>query len=68
MRKLDRKAFRKSFWSSLSRLIGVILGASAGSLIIKLVGHGLQGWGTAMLLLVVSLVLMFIAEYERECE
>jgi hypothetical protein len=67
-RKFDRRAFRKSVWSSLSRLIGVSLGAGAGSLLYKLVGTGLQGWGTALLLLTVSVVLMVVAEYERECE
>jgi hypothetical protein len=42
-RKFDRRAFRKSLWSSISRLIGVSLGAGAGSLLYKLVGTGLQG-------------------------
>jgi predicted MFS family arabinose efflux permease len=64
--KFDRRAFRKSLWSSISRLIGVSLGAGAGSLLYKLVGHGLQGWSTALLLMLVSVVLMVIAEYERE--
>ncbi len=67
-RKFDRRAFRKSVWSSLSRLIGVSLGAGAGSLLYKLVGSGLQGWGMALTLLAVSVVLMVIAEYEREIE
>jgi len=66
--KFDRRAFRKSLWSSLSRLIGVSLGAGAGSLLYKLVGTGLQGWGVALLMLVVSILLMVIAEYEREIE
>ena len=67
-RKFDKRAFRKSVWSSLSRLIGVSLGAGAGSLLYKLVGAGLQGWGMALGLLSVSIILMVIAEYEREIE
>ena len=67
-RKFDRRAFRKSVWSSLSRLIGVSLGAGAGSLLYKLVGTGLQGWSTALILLTVSAILMVIAEYERELD
>ena len=66
--KFDRRAFRKSLWSSISRLIGVCLGAGAGSLLYKLVGSGLQGWGTALGMLIISVLLMVIAEYEREIE
>ena len=66
MRKLDQKALRKSIWSSISRLIGVSLGAGFGSLIYQLVGGGFNGWKVAALMAAVSLALMIFAEYERE--
>ncbi|CAM6003934.1 unnamed protein product [Sphagnum balticum] len=37
-------------WSSFSRLIGVGLGAGAGSLVYKLIGGGFHGWGVAVAL------------------
>ena len=63
---LDRRALKRSLWASLSRLIGVGLGAGAGSLIHQLVGGGFSGWGMAMLMAVISFVLMLVAEYEKE--
>lgn len=66
MKKIDRKAFNRSILSSLSRLIGVSLGAGAGSLLHKLVGDGMEGWGVAIALAIVSFGLMIFAEYERE--
>lgn len=66
--KLDRKAAKRSLLSSFSRLIGVGLGAGAGSLIHKLVGDGFDGWTVAVGMAIASFVLMWIAEYEREIE
>lgn len=65
-KSLDRRALKRSLWASLSRLIGVGLGAGAGSLIHQLVGGGFSGWGMAMLMAVISFVLMLVAEYEKE--
>jgi O-antigen/teichoic acid export membrane protein len=67
-KKLDKKALRRSFWSSLSRVIGIVLGAGAGSLLHQMVGDGLSGWGFACGLAISSFFLMFFAEYEREVE
>lgn len=64
--KLDRKALRRSLLSSISRLIGVGLGAGAGDIIHKLVGGGLNGWSAAIVLAGISFALMAVAEYERE--
>jgi predicted MFS family arabinose efflux permease len=64
--QLNKRALHRSFWGSLSRLIGVGLGAGAGSLIYNLVGGGFHGWGVAAGLAVVSFVLMWISEYEKE--
>ena len=68
MKTLDRKALRKSIWSSISRLIGVSLGAGAGSLIYQLIGGGFNGWGAALGLAIISLVLVIFSEYEREIQ
>jgi uncharacterized membrane protein YgaE (UPF0421/DUF939 family) len=68
MRKPDKKAFRRSFYASIGRLVGVGLGAGAGSLIHQLVGDGFNGWGIAVAMALVSFVLIWYAEYEREIE
>jgi len=68
MRKLNKRALKRSFWSSLSRLIGVGLGAGAGSLIHQLVGGGISGWGVAVSMAIASFFLMLFAEYEREID
>lgn len=67
-KKLNKRVMKRALWASLSRLIGVGLGAGAGSLVYKLVGGGFHGWGVATLLAVVSFVLMTFAEYERELD
>lgn len=66
--KVDRKAFKRSFWGSLSRVIGVGLGAGAGGLLHQLVGDGLGSYGFAISLAIASFFFMWIAEYERETE
>lgn len=66
--KLNKKALRKSLLSSFSRLIGVGLGAGAGSLIHQLIGGGVSGWGLACSMAIVSFALMWFAEYEREID
>lgn len=68
MRKLNRKALRRSIWGSLSRLIGVGLGAGAGSLIHQLIGGGFSGWGVALGMAIASFAFMIVAEYERELD
>lgn len=68
MKKLNRRALRRSVWGSLSRLIGVGLGAGAGGLIHQLIGGGFSGWGIATAMAIASFVLMLVAEYEREID
>lgn len=63
---MNYRAVKRSFWSSLARLIGVGLGAGAGSLLYQLVGGGFNGWGFAAVMAVVSFLLMWFAEYEKE--
>lgn len=66
--KVDKKALKRSFWGSLSRVIGVGLGAGAGGLLHQLVGDGLGSWTFAIGLAAASFVFMWLAEYEREIE
>lgn len=66
MRAFNRRVLKRALWSSMSRLIGIVLGAGAGSILYKLTGGGLQGWGLASLLSITSFTLMTLAEYERE--
>lgn len=67
MKPFNRRVLKRALWSSMSRLIGIVLGAGAGSLLYKLTGGSLvQGWGFATLLSVAAFTLMTLAEYERE--
>lgn len=71
MKHLDKKALRRSFWGAFGRLIGVMLGAGAGSLLYQTLGAvGASGLsiGLAALLAVVGFLLIWFAEYEREIE
>lgn len=65
---INKRAFKRAVWGSLSRLIGVGLGAGAGSLIYKLIGGGFTGWGMALIMCMISFGLMTFAEYEREID
>lgn len=69
MKHPDKKAFRRSFWGALGRLIGVMMGAGAGSLLYATIGSssGL-GIGVASALAIVGFLLIWFAEYEREIE
>lgn len=66
MNPLDRKALKRSVWSSLSRVIGIGLSVGAGSMIHTLLGDGIKGWGVAVTMALASFLLMCFAEYERE--
>lgn len=60
------RAAKRAFLSSCARLIGVVLGAGAGSLLKQLVGDGLHGWAVAAAMAGVGFILMFLAEREKE--
>ena len=63
---MNKRVFRKSFYASLARLIGVGLGAGAGSLIHQLVGDSFNGYLVAIMMAIISFCLMIFAEYEKE--
>lgn len=69
MHKPDKKALRRSFWAALGRLIGVIMGAGAGSLLYQTLGSssGLA-IGLASTMAVIGFFLIWFAEYEREVD
>lgn len=62
---LNRRAFRRAFWSSTSRMIGIVIGALVGSLIFKLAGSSLQGWTPVIVLGAIGFLLIAFAEYEK---
>lgn len=67
-KQLDKKALKRSFFASASKLIGVALGASAGTMIQKMVGVNVNGWGLAASFAITSFILIWIAEYGREVD
>jgi len=64
--EINKKSFKRSFISAIARLIGVGLGAGMGSLLKPLVGDGLTGWSVAITMAIVSFLLLWFVEYERE--
>lgn len=68
MKRFNKRAFRRSLFASLSRLIGIGLAAGGGTLLKQLIGDGFTGWGIAIGMMIVSFLLMAVAEYEREID
>ena len=69
MKKPDKKALRRSFWAALGRLIGVIMGAGAGSLLYQTIGSSSGiAIGVALGLATGGFFMIWFAEYEREIE
>jgi len=66
--KVNKKAFKRSFWGSLSRVIGVVLGASAGGLLRTAIGDDMATVAVGTGMAVLSFFLIWFAEYEREIE
>jgi len=63
---INKRAFRKSLWSSLSRVIGITLGVASAGMIQKFLGDKLDNWHTVLFMAIASFALMWFAEYERE--
>jgi len=69
VKRPDKKALRRSFWGALGRLIGVMLGAGAGSLLYQATGGANNvSIGLATLMAIIGFFLVWLAEYEREIE
>lgn len=67
--KHDKKALRRSFWGALGRLVGVMMGAGAGSLLYQMIGSASTvSVGVAILLTGLGFAFIWFAEYEREVE
>lgn len=64
--QINKRVFIRALWSSISRMVGVCLGAIAGTLVGRSIGDKITNtWGIAFALLVVGMILMLIAEYEK---
>lgn len=63
MAKVDKKAFRRSFWGSLARAVGVLLSVGAGTALRQFIGDNLIVLSVCALL---GFFLMWIAEYLSE--
>ncbi len=57
---------KAAFWASLARLISIALAAGAGNIIHQTVGGGLQAWPVAAFMAVISFLLMWFSEIQRE--
>lgn len=69
MKPPNKKAIKRSFWGALGRLIGVMMGAGAGSLIVRTVGTGTGlDLPIAIGLTILGFLFIWFAEYEREIE
>ena len=69
IRKPDKKILRRSFWGAFGRLIGVMLGAGAGSLIVRTLGTASAlNLPIALGMTIVGFLFIWFAEYEREIE
>lgn len=69
MKPINKKHVRRAFWGALGRLIGVMLGAGAGSLLYQTIGSsGTLSISVASLIAVIAFLLIWFAEYERELE
>ncbi len=67
MHKINKVKFKRSFWGALGRLIGVMMGAGAGSLLYQTVGSATSlSIGLATGLSIIGFILIWFAEYERE--
>lgn len=63
----NKKALKRSFWASLGRTVGLMLGAGAGSLLYQLIGSASASSITvAVACSIVAFFLVWFAEYERE--
>ena len=70
LKKPDKKILRKSFWGAMGRLISVMMGGCAGSLLGQAIG-GSGGVMSISLMIVLSIIgffLIWITEYERKVE
>lgn len=68
-RPLNKKVLKRSFWAALGRLIGVVMGAGAGSLFYQIFGSSTNlAIGLAFGLATAGFLLIWFSEYERELD
>lgn len=66
MKQLNKRAFRRAMWASLSRVIGVVLATGAGTIVRDVAGDNLQKIGVCAFLALTAWAFMLYAEYARE--
>ena len=66
LKKINKRAFKRSLFGSISRILGVSLGASAGSILYELIGNNLKSYFVASFLALISFILILFSEYNRE--
>lgn len=65
---INKRALRRSILTSIGRLISIMLGAAAGTMLREFIGHKLDQLGLCILMFSISLILLIFFEYERELE
>lgn len=67
--KVDKKALRRSFWGSISRLLGIVMASGSGSIISQTIGQSSSWtWPLGVGMAIAGFILIMYAEYEREVE
>lgn len=64
----DKKAFRRSFWAAVGRLLGIMCTVGAGNILYKIIGSNTIAASMAIMLAIIGFLLSWLTEYEREIE
>lgn len=62
--RADKRALKKSVWVSLSKFIGVFMGAGAGSMLHQILGDKMESVAMGFFLAVAGFLLMLYSEYK----
>ena len=63
---IKSKQSKRALLAAISRLIGVALGAGAGSMLYKMLGSSAIAMPVAILMAISSFFILWFVEYERE--
>jgi Flp pilus assembly protein TadB len=66
MKELNKRAMRKALWVSVSKFVGVFMGAGAGAMLHKIAGDSIKSVAVGVFLAVASWFLILFSEYKRE--
>lgn len=65
---MNKKALKKAGWSSMSKVVGIILATGAGTIVRDLVGDNIKRMGVCVALALTAWAITLYAEYRRELE